>query len=246
MQTYRPSQKLSPAVFFLHTKWQNNHSEESSVYSTGYYFLVHACFTYVCPFIIPWLWPPESILHNKWFLEHWLVSYFSLSFGSFLTVIIISICLSLLLHSNLSNTDTKGTEQSVCIRELSVVWRSWTLRHFKGSINGIKCSLSQIWPKQVFEVPLLFCWLKTNDTVIVWAMRQLISLVVTLWCVTTNMKSCWIRTVIIGVSIIERINLYEFSPWGRDFVSLVRIIEGPYCGGYFYKECMCIFPEPNE
>ena len=64
-------------------------------------------------------------------------------------------------------------------------------------------------------------WLKTNDTVIVWTMRQLI----TLWYVTTNMKSCWIRTVIIGVSVIKRLSLYEFSLWGWDFVSVVHIIE---------------------
>ena len=29
-------------------------------------------------------------------------------------------------------------------------------------------------------------------------------------------------------------------------MSVVHIIEGPYCGGYFYKECMGIFPGPNE
>ena len=49
--------------------------------------------------------------------------------------------------------------------------------------------------------------------------------------VTTNRKSCWIRAVIIGVSVIKRFSLYEFSLWGRDFVSVVRIIE-----------CMGIFP----
>ena len=81
-----------------------------------------------------------------------------------------------------------------------------------------------------------------HDTVIVWTMRQLI----TLWYVTTNRKSCWIRSVIIGVSVIKRFSLYEFSLWGRDFVSVVRIIEGPYYRGYFYKECMGIFPGPNE
>ena len=56
------------------------------------------------------------------------------------------------VQTNLSNMETEGTEQSVRIREVSVVWRSWILRHFKGSIDGIKCSLSQNWPKQVFEV----------------------------------------------------------------------------------------------
>ena len=34
------------------------------------------------------------------------------------------------LQSNLSNTDTEGTEQSVRIREVSVLERSRRLRHF--------------------------------------------------------------------------------------------------------------------
>ena len=45
---------------------------------------------------------------------------------------------------------------------------------------------------------------------------------------------------------MKRFSLYEFSLWGRDFVSVVRIIEGPYYRGYFYKECMGIFPGPSE
>ena len=28
----------------------------------------------------------------------------------------------------------------------------------------------------------------------------------------------------------------NFFLWGRDFVSVVRVIEGPCYGGYFYKE----------
>ena len=35
-----------------------------------------------------------------------------------------------------------------------------------------------------------------------------------------------------GVSVIERLSLYEFSPKGRDFVSVVRIREGPYYRGF--------------
>ena len=69
-----------------------------------------------------------------------------------------------------------------------------------------------------------FYRLKTNDTVTVWTMRQLI----TLWYIMTNRKPCWIRTVIIGVSVIKRFSLYEFSLWGWDFMSVVRIIEVPY------------------
>ena len=85
-----------------------------------------------------------------------------------------------------------------------------------------------------------FYRLKTNDTVIyiVWTMRQLI----TLWYVTTNRKLCWIRAVITGVSVIKRLSLYEFSPWDRDFMSVVLIIEGPYYRGYFYKEMYGHFP----
>ena len=42
------------------------------------------------------------------------------------------------------------------------------------------------------------------------------------------------------------LSLYEFSLWGRELMSVVRIIEGPYYRGYFYKECMGIFPGPSE
>ena len=55
-----------------------------------------------------------------------------------------------------------------------------------------------------------------------------------------------IGTVIIGVSVIKRLSLYEFSHSGRDFVSVVRTIEDPYYRGYFYKEYMGIFPGPSE
>ena len=39
---------------------------------------------------------------------------------------------------------------------------------------------------------------------------------------------------------------WSVSLWGRDFVSIVHIMEGPYYRGYFYKECMGIFPGPSE
>ena len=80
-------------------------------------------------------------------------------------------------------------------------------------------------------------WLKTNDTVIVWTMRQLI----TLWYVTARRKSSWIRTIIIGVSEVKFVWIFSLGPRFR-----VCIIEGPYYGGYFYKECMGIFPAPSE
>ena len=44
----------------------------------------------------------------------------------------------------------------------------------------------------------------------------------------------------------KRLSLYEFSLWGGDFVSIVRIIEGPYYRGYFYKECMGTLPGPSK
>ena len=38
------------------------------------------------------------------------------------------------------------------------------------------------------------------------------------------------------MSVIKRFSLYEFSLWGRDFVSVVRIIEVPaYYRGYFFQ-----------
>ena len=44
------------------------------------------------------------------------------------------------------------------------------------------------------------------------------------------------RHLVPGVFIIKRLNLYEkklrFATKGRDFVSFVRIREGPYYGGF--------------
>ena len=34
----------------------------------------------------------------------------------------------------------------------------------------------------------------------------------------------------------KRLNLYEFTLWGRDLVSVVRIRESPYYGGVFLKK----------
>ena len=76
------------------------------------------------------------------------------------------------VQTNLSNMETEGTEQIVRIREVSVVWRSWILCHFKDSIDGIKCSLSQNWPKQVYEVHFIlltenkwYCYRMNNKTI---------------------------------------------------------------------------------
>ena len=37
-------------------------------------------------------------------------------------------------------------------------------------------------------------------------------------------------------SVIKRLSLYEFAPKGRDFVSVVRIRDGPYYRGFFLEE----------
>ena len=41
-----------------------------------------------------------------------------------------------------------------------------------------------------------------------------------------------------GVSVMKRLSLYEFAPKGQDFVSVVRIREGPYYRGFFRGKCM--------
>ena len=46
----------------------------------------------------------------------------------------------------------------------------------------------------------------------------------------------WDRHLITIVSVIERLSLYEFTLWGRDFVSIVCIRESRYYGGYFLKK----------
>ena len=39
------------------------------------------------------------------------------------------------------------------------------------------------------------------------------------------------------VFVIKRLSsLYEFTPWGRDLLSVVRIRESPYYRGFFFKE----------
>ena len=43
------------------------------------------------------------------------------------------------------------------------------------------------------------------------------------------------RHLITVVSVIKRLSLYEITLWGRDFVSVVRIRENRYYGGFFKK-----------
>ena len=55
-------------------------------------------------------------------------------------------------------------------------------------------------------------------------------------CVTADRK--WyiyrkLSTPCPGVSAIKRLSLYEFAPNGREFVSVVRITEGPYYRDFF-------------
>ena len=39
--------------------------------------------------------------------------------------------------------------------------------------------------------------------------------------------------LITAVSVIKRLSFYEFTLWGRDLVSVVRIRESPYYRGFF-------------
>ena len=41
--------------------------------------------------------------------------------------------------------------------------------------------------------------------------------------------------LITAVSVIKRLSLYEFTLWGRDLVSVVRIRESPYYRGFLMK-----------
>ena len=45
-------------------------------------------------------------------------------------------------------------------------------------------------------------------------------------------SGCGIR-LISAVSVIKRLSLYEFTLWGQDLVSVVRISESPYYRGFF-------------
>ena len=44
------------------------------------------------------------------------------------------------------------------------------------------------------------------------------------------------RHLVPRVSVIKRLGLYEFSPKSREFVSVVRVTEGPYYRGFFLEE----------
>ena len=46
-------------------------------------------------------------------------------------------------YYNLSNADTEGTEQSVHIREVSVLERSRRLRHFQDCTDSLRCSVTK-------------------------------------------------------------------------------------------------------
>ena len=51
------------------------------------------------------------------------------------------------------------------------------------------------------------------------------------------------RHLITVVSVIKRLSLYEITLWGRDFVSVVRIRESRYYGGFFLKKIYENFSE---
>ena len=95
--------------------------------------------------------------------------------------------------------------QWVCSSQWKSKKQLWHLQRIKNYISTCDCHLLNGNDVSIYN----FYWLKTNDSVIVWKMRQLI----TLWYVTTSRESYWIRTVIIGVSVITRLSLYEFSLW---------------------------------
>ena len=42
--------------------------------------------------------------------------------------------------------------------------------------------------------------------------------------------------LITTASVIKRLSLYEFTLWGQDLVSVVRIRESPYYRGYFLQK----------
>ena len=44
------------------------------------------------------------------------------------------------------------------------------------------------------------------------------------------------RHLITVVFVIKRFSLYQFTLWGRDFVSVVRIRESRYYGDFFFKK----------
>ena len=48
------------------------------------------------------------------------------------------------------------------------------------------------------------------------------------------------RHLITVVSVIKRLSLYEITLWGRDFMSVVRIRESRYYGGFFVRKYMRI------
>ena len=50
----------------------------------------------------------------------------------------------------------------------------------------------------------------------------------------------------LAITFLESLshNVLRFNP-KRETLD-ARIIEGPYHGGYFYKECIGIFPGPSE
>ena len=52
-------------------------------------------------------------------------------------------------------------------------------------------------------------------------------------------SECGIR-LISTVSVIKRLSLYEFTLWGQELVSVVRIRESPYYRGFFYSKYMRI------
>ena len=68
------------------------------------------------------------------------------------------------IQSNLSNMDTEGTEQSVCIREVSIWKRSLWWRHFYYSTYSFKCSVAKTRLTLIFKLHLKLLTHSTKTT----------------------------------------------------------------------------------
>ena len=68
------------------------------------------------------------------------------------------------IQSNLSNMKSEGTEQSVCIREVSIWKRSLWWRHFYYSTYSLKCSVAKTRLTLIFKLHLKLLTHSTKTT----------------------------------------------------------------------------------
>ena len=131
------------------------------------------------------------------------------------------------VQSSLSNTDTEGIELRV-----------------RGHYDGVtfKTSLSGL------SVPTKFSVLLISIDMFWYWYRRLIKHRCLCECRREMVHTANCRHLVPWVSVIKRLSLYKkklcLAPKGRDFVSVVRIREGPYYGGFFggnvWEFCRCI------